>query len=132
MKRRSFLPNGPKIAVCICFGAFWICNKVLSYGRLTINFRLVVFTYTRWLFSYGIAIHPDARGDMFYSVCYAETTNRRNQCTERTFHPDSCKLYFFKIGLGFMILWTIQNGMCLLSTKWNKWHKVSDFKFTVF
>ena len=70
MKRRSCLPNDPKIVVCICFGAFWICNKVLSYGRLTINFRLVVFTYTRWLFSCGITVLPDTRGDMlFYSVC---------------------------------------------------------------
>ena len=40
MKRRSFLPNDPKIVVCIYFGAFWICNKVFSYGRLTINFRI--------------------------------------------------------------------------------------------
>ena len=60
MKRRSRLPNDPKIVVCICFGAFWICNKVLSYGRLTINFRIVLFTHKRWLFSYGITFLPDA------------------------------------------------------------------------
>ena len=53
MKRRSCLPNDPKIFVCICFVAFWICNKVLSYGRLTINFRIIALTYTTWLRSYG-------------------------------------------------------------------------------
>ena len=63
MKRQSCLPNDPKIVVSICFGAFWICNKVLSYGRLTINFRVVVFTYTRWLFSCGITFLPDAHGE---------------------------------------------------------------------
>ena len=26
LKRQSCLPNDPKIVVCICFGAFWICN----------------------------------------------------------------------------------------------------------
>ena len=63
------MPNDAKIVVCM-FGAFWVCNKVLSYGRLTINFRIVLFTYTRWLFSYGITFLLDARGDMvFYSVC---------------------------------------------------------------
>ena len=66
---RSCLSNDPKIVVCICSGAIWICNKVLSYGRLTINFRLVVFTYRRWLPSCGITFLPDSCGDMFYSVC---------------------------------------------------------------
>ena len=68
MKRRCCLPNDPKIVVCICIGAFWICNKVLSYGRLTINFRIVIFTHMRWLFSYGITFLPDARGDMLKKV----------------------------------------------------------------
>ena len=69
-EKTILLPNDPKIVVCICFGAFWICNKVLSYGRLIINVRIVLFAYTRWLFSYGIPDLPDARGDMlFYSVC---------------------------------------------------------------
>ena len=70
MKGRSALPNDPKIIFCICFGAFWIRKKVLSYGRLTIDFGIVVFAKTRWLFSYGVTFLPDARGDMlFYSVC---------------------------------------------------------------
>ena len=29
----------PKIIVCVYFGAFWICNKMLFYGRLTFHFR---------------------------------------------------------------------------------------------
>ena len=48
MKGRSCLPNDPKIIVCICFGPFWICNKMLSYGRITFHFRIRVFTHTRW------------------------------------------------------------------------------------
>ena len=45
-------------------------NCELSYGRLTIDFGIVVFAKTRWLFSYGVTFLPDARGDMlFYSVC---------------------------------------------------------------
>ena len=43
MERRFCLPNDPKFAF-ICFGAFWICNKVLSYGQLTINFSIVLRT----------------------------------------------------------------------------------------
>ena len=35
---------------------------MLSYGRLTVNFRIGVFTHARWLFSYGTALFPDARG----------------------------------------------------------------------
>ena len=70
MKGRSSLPNDPKIIVCICFGAFWIRKKVLSFGRLTIDFGIVVFAMTRWQLSYGATFLPDARGDMlFYSVC---------------------------------------------------------------
>ena len=70
MKGRSSLPNDPKIIVCICFGAFWICKYVLPYGRLTIDFGIVAFAKTRWLFSYGATFLPDARGVMsFYSVC---------------------------------------------------------------
>ena len=43
---------------------------MLSYGRLTVDFGIVVFAKTRWLFSYGVTFLPDARGDMlFYSVC---------------------------------------------------------------
>ena len=45
MKGRSCLPNDPKIIVCICFGAFWICNKMLSYDRITVHFRMIVFTH---------------------------------------------------------------------------------------
>ena len=48
-EKTILLANDPKIVICICFGAFWICNKVLCDGGLTINCRLVVFTYTRWL-----------------------------------------------------------------------------------
>ena len=71
MNGQSYLPNDPKIIVCICFGAFWICNKMLSYGRLTTNCRIVVFKYTRWLFSYGTTFLPAARGNMLlYSVCW--------------------------------------------------------------
>ena len=70
MKLLTRLPNNPKIIVGICFGEFWICNKMLSHGRLTINFSTDVFTHTRWLFSYGATFLPDARGNMlFYSVC---------------------------------------------------------------
>ena len=36
----------------------------------TVDFGIVVFAKTRWLFSYGVTFLPDARGDMlFYSVC---------------------------------------------------------------
>ena len=70
MKGRSCLPNDPKIIVRICFGAFWVCNKMMSYGRLTINFSIVVFAQVKWMFSYNIALLPDARGNMLlYSVC---------------------------------------------------------------
>ena len=42
---------------------------MVSYGRLTIDIRIVVFAQTRRLFSYGVTSLPDARGDMlFYSV----------------------------------------------------------------
>ena len=37
---------------------------MLSYGLLTIDFGIVVFAKTRWLFSYGFTFPPDARGDM--------------------------------------------------------------------
>ena len=48
---------------------------MLSYGRLTIDFGIVVFAKTRWLFSYGVTFLPDGRGDMlFYSVCYLADT----------------------------------------------------------
>ena len=29
----------------------YVCNKMLSYGRITFHFRIRVFTHTRWLFS---------------------------------------------------------------------------------
>ena len=64
MKGQSCLPNDPKIIVCICFGAFWICNKMLSYGRITIHFSIIAIAHTRWLFSNCIAFLPDARGNM--------------------------------------------------------------------
>ena len=77
MKRRSCLPNDPKIVVCISFGTFWICNKVLlSYGRLTINFSIVLFTYTRWLLYYCITCLSDACGDMLFNK---ETGGGRNE-----------------------------------------------------
>ena len=60
MNGRSRLPNDPKIIVRIYFGAFWVCNKMLSYGRLTINFSIVAFAQAMWLFSYSIAFLPDA------------------------------------------------------------------------
>ena len=42
---------------------------MLSYGRLTLDFGIVVFAKTKWLFSYGVTFLPGARGDMlFYSV----------------------------------------------------------------
>ena len=45
---------------------------MLSYGRLTIDFRIAVFTQTRWLFSYGVTFLPDACGQMLlYSVCWS-------------------------------------------------------------
>ena len=70
MEGRSCLLNDPKIIVRIRFGAFWVCNKMLSYGRLTIIFSIVVFAQARWLFSYSIASLPDARWNMLlYSVC---------------------------------------------------------------
>ena len=37
---------------------------MLSYGRLTVDFGIVVFEKTRWLFSYGVTFLPDARGDI--------------------------------------------------------------------
>ena len=37
---------------------------MLSYGRLTVDFGIVVFARTRWLFSYGVTFLPDARGDI--------------------------------------------------------------------
>ena len=66
MKGRSGFPNDPKIIVSICFGAFWIRKQVLSYGRLTIDFGIVVFAKTKLLFSYGVTFLPDARGDMLF------------------------------------------------------------------
>ena len=42
---------------------------MLSYGRLTINFRTNVFTHTRWLFSYGATFLPDARGNIRKTDC---------------------------------------------------------------
>ena len=66
MKGRSCLPSDPKIIICICFGAFWICNKMMSYGRITSHFRIIFFAHTRWLFSYYIALLPDARGNMLF------------------------------------------------------------------
>ena len=66
MKGRSCLPNDPKIIVCICFGAFWICNKMLFYGRITVHLGNRVFTHTRWLFSCCSVFRPDARGDMLF------------------------------------------------------------------
>ena len=39
---------------------------MLSYGRLTVDFGIVVFAKTRWLFSYGVTFLPDARGDMLF------------------------------------------------------------------
>ena len=33
---------------------------MLSYGRLTVDFGIVVFAKTRWLFSYGVTFLPDA------------------------------------------------------------------------
>ena len=38
---------------------------MLSYGRLTIDFGIVVFAKTRWLFSYGVTFLPDARGKLY-------------------------------------------------------------------
>ena len=68
---RSCLANDPKSIACICFGGFWVCNNMLSYAHFVINFRIVVFAHTRWLFSYGTAFLPDARGSMLlYSPCY--------------------------------------------------------------
>ena len=56
--------------VCIGFGAFWICNKMLSYGRLTNKFRTDIFAHTRWMFSYDANFCSDARANMLlYSVC---------------------------------------------------------------
>ena len=52
MKGRSCLPNDAKIFTCICFGAFWIVDEMLSYGRITSHFRIIAFAHTRWLFSY--------------------------------------------------------------------------------
>ena len=40
---RFRLPNDPKIIVRICFGAFWVCNTMFSYGRLTTTCSIVVF-----------------------------------------------------------------------------------------
>ena len=80
MKRRFCLPNDPKIVVCICFGAFWICNKVLSYGRLTIIFEIVLFKYTRWAVLLRYTFLPDALGDMLFylsaSLCVVRPTYR--------------------------------------------------------
>ena len=39
---------------------------MLSYGQLTIDFGIVGFAKTRWLFSYGVTFLPDARGDMCF------------------------------------------------------------------
>ena len=48
----------------------FVSSLVLFYGRRTIDFRIVVFAKTRWLFPYGITFPPDSRGSMlFYSVC---------------------------------------------------------------
>ena len=63
-ERTIMLPNDPKLVVRVCFGAFWVCNKMLSYGRLTINFSIVVVAQARWLLSYGNAFLPDALGNM--------------------------------------------------------------------
>ena len=32
---------------------------MLSYGRLTVDFGIVVFAKTRWLFSYGVTFLPE-------------------------------------------------------------------------
>ena len=86
MKGRSCLPNDPKIIVRICFGAFWVCNKMMSYGRLTINFSIVVFAQVKWMFSYSIALLPDARGNMLlYSVYVPSFTSAQKFINYATF-----------------------------------------------
>ena len=44
---------------------------MLSYGRLTIDFGIVVFAKTRWLFSYGVTFLPDSRGGMLFYLAFS-------------------------------------------------------------
>ena len=60
MKGRSCLPNDAKFIVCICFGAFLMCSKMLSYCRITGHYRISVFAHTRSLFFYYITFLADA------------------------------------------------------------------------
>ena len=52
---------------------------MLSYGRLTIDFGIVVFAKTRWLFSYGVTFLPDACGTCCFmlsaSLCVRKKSN---------------------------------------------------------
>ena len=66
MKGLSCSPNDQEIIVYICFGTFWVLDENLSYDRITIHFRIRVFTHTRWLFSHCLVCLPDACGNMFF------------------------------------------------------------------
>ena len=63
---------------------------MLSYGRLTVDFGIVVFAKTRWLFSYGVTFLPDARGDMLLKQ-HVPTSIRKKSNTVREQPPRLCK-----------------------------------------
>ena len=59
MKRRSCLPNDPKIVVCICFGAFWICDKLSVCQNYVAVFRAVVnFCSINRLINFSVFVQP--------------------------------------------------------------------------
>ena len=98
MKGRSCLPNDPKIIVCICFGAFWICNKMLSYGRITFHFRNRVFTHTRWLISCCCVFRPDATQRLADRIKqHVPTSIRTKTTTTREQPPRMCKNFISKM-----------------------------------
>ena len=55
-------------------------SRCCPMADLQIDFEIVVFTKTRWLFSYGVTFLPDARGTCCFilsaSLCVVRPTYR--------------------------------------------------------
>jgi len=76
---------------------FWrivVFNKMLSNGRLTINFRIVVSTYTRWLLSCCITFLPDARGTYCFILSASSCVVRPTYQASPSFRPSTKSTIF--------------------------------------
>ena len=69
MKGRSCCPVIRKLSSVYVLTHSGFVSRCCPMADSELIFRIVLFTQTRWLFSYGVTFLPDARGNMFNSVC---------------------------------------------------------------